>query len=120
MTKRPEELALMAESGKLLAQVFGRLDQLDLIGMSTMQVNDLVDSFIVHELKARPASKGQYGIPQVPLAAAMYAVNLTGATPEWYAWFVMGLALLLGVSLWAHTIAFRPALDPAPAAVAGR
>ena len=61
MTKRPEEIALMAESGRLLAVVFGRLDQLGLIGMSTMQVNDLVDSFIVNELGARPASKGQYG-----------------------------------------------------------
>lgn len=61
MTKRPEEIALMAESGKLLSSVFGRLDQLDLIGMSTMQVNDMVDSFIVNELNARPASKGQYG-----------------------------------------------------------
>jgi len=61
MTKRPEEIALMAESGKLLASVFGRLDQLNLIGMSTMQVNDMVDSFIVYELNARPASKGQYG-----------------------------------------------------------
>lgn len=61
MTKRPEEIALMAESGKLLAGVFGYLDQLDLIGMSTMAVNDLVDSYIVQELGARPASKGQYG-----------------------------------------------------------
>lgn len=61
MTKRPEEIALMAESGKLLASVFTHLDQLNLIGMSTMQVNNLVDSFIVNELKARPASKGQYG-----------------------------------------------------------
>ena len=61
MTKRPEELALMAESGKLLASVFGYLDRFDLIGMSTMQVNDMVDSFIVNELRARPASKGQYG-----------------------------------------------------------
>jgi methionyl aminopeptidase len=61
MIKQPDELALMAESGKLLAQVFTHLDALDLIGMSTMQVNDLVDSFIVNELKARPASKGQYG-----------------------------------------------------------
>lgn len=60
MTKRPEEIALMAESGQLLAQVFGHLDRLNLIGMSTMQVNDLVDGLIVHELKARPASKGQY------------------------------------------------------------
>lgn len=61
MTKRPEEIALLAESGRLLAQVFDRLDRLNLIGMSTMQVNDLVDGLIVHELKARPASKGQYG-----------------------------------------------------------
>ena len=37
------------------------LDQLNLIGMSTMQVNDMVDSFIVNGLNARPASKGQYG-----------------------------------------------------------
>lgn len=61
MTKRPEEIAIMAESGRLLAQVFGYLDRLNLIGMSTMQVNDLVDSYIVNELQARPASKGQYG-----------------------------------------------------------
>jgi methionyl aminopeptidase len=60
MTKRPEEIALMAESGRLLASVFGYLDQLNLIGMSTMQVNDMVDSFIVNDLQARPASKGQY------------------------------------------------------------
>lgn len=61
MTKRPEEIALMAESGKLLASVFGYLDQFSLIGMSTMQVNDMVDNFIVNDLSARPASKGQYG-----------------------------------------------------------
>ncbi|WLI90972.1 type I methionyl aminopeptidase [Massilia sp. R2A-15] len=61
MIKQPEEVALMAESGRLLANVFGYLDQLSLIGMSTMQVNDLVDSYIVNDLKARPASKGQYG-----------------------------------------------------------
>jgi methionyl aminopeptidase len=61
MTKRPEEIALMAQSGRLLAEVFGHLDKLSLIGMSTMAVNDLVDSLIVNELEARPASKGQYG-----------------------------------------------------------
>ncbi|CAG9169325.1 Methionine aminopeptidase [Cupriavidus laharis] len=61
MTKQPEEIALMAESGKLLVDVFAYLDRLSLAGMSTMQVNDLVDSFIVNELNARPASKGQYG-----------------------------------------------------------
>lgn len=61
MTKQPEEIALLAESGKLLADVFGYLDRLSLIGMSTMQINNLVDSLIVDKLSARPASKGQYG-----------------------------------------------------------
>ncbi|QLF93503.1 type I methionyl aminopeptidase [Pseudomonas sp. ABC1] len=61
MTKRPEEIALLAESGRLLASVFGYLDRLNLIGMSTLQVNDMAEHFIVNELKARPASKGQYG-----------------------------------------------------------
>lgn len=61
MTKRPEEIALLAESGQLLAHVFGYLDRLSLIGMSTLEVNHLVDSLIVHEFNARPASKGQYG-----------------------------------------------------------
>ncbi|MHC1481310.1 type I methionyl aminopeptidase [Frateuria aurantia] len=61
MIKRPEELALLAESGRLLACVFSQIDQLDLIGMSTMQINERVDDFIVNTLRARPASKGQYG-----------------------------------------------------------
>lgn len=52
---------MMAQSGKLLADVFGYLDRLALVGMSTMQVNDLVDAFIVNDLQSRPASKGQYG-----------------------------------------------------------
>ena len=47
----------MAESGRLLASVFSYLDSLNLIGMSTMQVNDLVDSFIVNELQAATDGK---------------------------------------------------------------
>ncbi|MNV09360.1 Methionine aminopeptidase [compost metagenome] len=65
MIKQPHELALMAESGRLLALVFEALDQLPLEGMTTLQVNDWVERFIVHELKARPASKGQYGFAYV-------------------------------------------------------
>jgi len=61
MTKRPEERALLAESGRLLASVFGLLDRTSLAGMSTLQVNDMVERFIVDDLQARPASKGQYG-----------------------------------------------------------
>lgn len=61
MTKRPEELALLAESGRLLALVFELLDRTSLAGMSTLQVDTLVERYIVDELRARPASKGQYG-----------------------------------------------------------
>lgn len=61
MIKTPEEVELMAESGRLLASVFTFLDGLSLAGQSTMQVNDLVERFIIDQLEARPASKGQYG-----------------------------------------------------------
>jgi len=61
MTKTPEEVELMAESGRLLASVFTLLDGLTLAGMSTLEVNDRVEAFIVDDLGARPASKGQYG-----------------------------------------------------------
>lgn len=74
MTKQPEEIALLAESGRLLAQVFGHLDQLRLAGMSTMQVNDLAERLIVHELNARPASKGQYGYAYVLNASRNHVV----------------------------------------------
>lgn len=60
MTKTPEELALMAESGRLLASVFGMLDQIPLAGMSTLEIDGMVEKFIVNDLQSRPASKGQY------------------------------------------------------------
>lgn len=65
MVKTPDELALMRISGKLLARVFEMLDTVNLAGMSTMAVNDLVERFITHDLAARPASKGQYGFKYV-------------------------------------------------------
>ena len=65
MVKTPDELALMRVSGKLLASVFEMLDGQQLAGLSTMQVNDLVDRFITVDLTARPASKGQYGFKYV-------------------------------------------------------
>ncbi|RXZ64629.1 type I methionyl aminopeptidase [Pelagerythrobacter rhizovicinus] len=61
MTKRPEELALLAESGRLLASVFEMLDRVPLAGLSTLQIDQMVERFIVGDLDARPASKGQYG-----------------------------------------------------------
>ena len=61
MTKTPAEVELMAESGRLLASVFTHLDGLKLEAMNTLEINDRVETFIVDELQARPASKGQYG-----------------------------------------------------------
>lgn len=61
MIKDPEQIALLAVSGRLLASVFGLLDKTSLAGMSTLQVDAMVERFIVDVLKARPASKGQYG-----------------------------------------------------------
>ncbi|WP_291832252.1 type I methionyl aminopeptidase [Brevundimonas sp.] len=61
MIKTPAEVEVMAEAGRLLASVFAHLDALPLAGMDTLQVNDLVEAFIVERLQARPASKGQYG-----------------------------------------------------------
>ncbi|MBF6639252.1 type I methionyl aminopeptidase [Rouxiella silvae] len=65
MIKQPHELALLAESGRLLASVFEMLDKLPLQGMSTLEVDSIVDKFITHDLQARPASKGQYNYPFV-------------------------------------------------------
>ena len=59
--KSVEEIALMRESGKLLAQVFKMLDDFIKPGISTLDIDSQVESYIVNELKARPASKGQYG-----------------------------------------------------------
>jgi len=65
MVKTPDELALMRISGRLLASVFEMLDQQDLVGMSTLAVDAMVDRFITVDLAARPASKGQYGYGHV-------------------------------------------------------
>ncbi|MBN9513848.1 MAG: type I methionyl aminopeptidase [Alphaproteobacteria bacterium] len=61
MTKRPDEVALLAESGRLLASVFALLDRTPLVGRSTLEIDAMVERFIVDDLQARPASKGQYG-----------------------------------------------------------
>ncbi len=58
--KSASEIELMRESGRLLAQVFKMLDDYVEVGLTTMEINDKVDDFIVNQLNARPASKGQY------------------------------------------------------------
>jgi len=61
--KDAAQLALMRHAGQLLAQVFADLDGFIRAGVSTLQINDRAEGFIVETLKARPASKGQYGFP---------------------------------------------------------
>lgn len=56
-------MMLMRTSGQLLAQVFHMLDSYIQPGISTMEINDKVEEFIVNTLNARPASKGQYDLP---------------------------------------------------------
>lgn len=63
--KTPEEIAIMRESGRLLASVFAYLDMQVVAGISTMAVNDLAERYIVDVLQSRPASKGQYGYQYV-------------------------------------------------------
>lgn len=63
--KSAEELSVMRESGRLLARVFDYLDGRIEIGVSTMGINDLAERFIIDQLHARPASKGQYGYQYV-------------------------------------------------------
>jgi len=63
--KNGHEIALMRESGRLLASVFTYLDKYISVGISTLEINDLAERFIVDTLNARPASKGQYDFPFV-------------------------------------------------------
>ncbi|MEW7009086.1 type I methionyl aminopeptidase [Lentilitoribacter sp. EG35] len=65
MVKMPDELELMRVSGKLLASVFEMLDEQDFIGVSTLEINNLVERFITVDLASRPASKGQYDFEYV-------------------------------------------------------
>ena len=61
--KTPAQLDLMRRSGQLLAEVFADPDGFIRPGVTTMQINDRAEAFIVDTLKARPASKGQYDFP---------------------------------------------------------
>lgn len=63
--KSAEEMGVMRESGRLLARVFDYLDGRIEVGVSTMDINDLAERFIIDQLHARPASKGQYGYQYV-------------------------------------------------------
>lgn len=55
----------MRDSGRKLATVFAYLDPYIQAGISTLDINHLAERYIVDQLNARPASKGQYNYPYV-------------------------------------------------------
>jgi len=65
--KTAEELALMRESGRLLAQVFAMLDDYVKAGISTMDINNRVEDFIVRQRSA--GATGQQGAVRFSLCA---------------------------------------------------
>ncbi|KJV09816.1 methionine aminopeptidase [Elstera litoralis] len=81
MVKRPDEVEIMAEAGRLLASVFILLDRTPMAGLSTLAIDTLVETYIVETLHARPASKGQYGY-RYALNASRNAVVCHGMPSE--------------------------------------
>lgn len=65
LIKTANELARQRHAGELLASVFTMLDEFIKPGVSTMEINNRAEAFIVEQLQSRPASKGQYGYPYV-------------------------------------------------------
>ena len=63
--KTADALARQRRAGALLASVFDMLDKHIQPGITTMEINNLAEDFIVNQLHSRPASKGQYDYPFV-------------------------------------------------------
>lgn len=63
--KTVDELARQRHAGSLLASVFEMLDTFIVPGVTTLDINNRAEKFIVEQLQSRPASKGQYDYPYV-------------------------------------------------------
>jgi methionyl aminopeptidase len=61
--KNDADLGRMRHAGQLLSQVFAMLDDFVRADITTMDINNRVEEFIIKDLKSRPASKGQYDYP---------------------------------------------------------
>lgn len=72
--KSEEEMSVIREAGRLLAFVFQFLDKQIESGVSTMDINNWAERYIVDHLKARPASKGQYDYQYVLNASVNHVV----------------------------------------------
>ncbi len=61
--KSPEQLEKMRIAGRLTAKVLEAVSEFIKPGVTTMQIDEFCERYIVDVLKARPGSKGQYGYP---------------------------------------------------------
>lgn len=61
--KSPEEIEKMRLAGRLTANVLEAVSEIIKPGITTMQIDQFCERYIVDTLKAIPGSKGQYGYP---------------------------------------------------------
>ena len=61
--KTPEEIEKMRVAGRLTAKVLEAVSEFIKPGVTTMQIDEFCERYIVDTLKAIPGSKGQYGYP---------------------------------------------------------
>lgn len=61
--KSPGEIEKMRKAGRLTAKVLEAVSDIIKPGMTTMQIDEFCEQYIVDVLKAIPGSKGQYGYP---------------------------------------------------------
>ena len=62
-TKSPEQIEKMRVAGRLTAKVLEAVSEFIKPGITTMQIDEFCERYIVDTLKALPGSKGQYGYP---------------------------------------------------------
>ena len=61
--KSPEQIEKMRIAGRLTAKVLEAVSEFIKPGVTTMQIDEFCEQYIVDTLKAIPGSKGQYGYP---------------------------------------------------------
>lgn len=61
--KSPEQIEKMRIAGQLTARVLEAVSEIIEPGITTMQIDEFCENYIVNTLKAIPGSKGQYGYP---------------------------------------------------------
>lgn len=72
--KSPEQIEKMRKAGYLTAKVLEAVSEFIKPGITTMQVDEFCERYIVDVLKAIPGSKGQYGYPYSVNTSLNYVV----------------------------------------------